>query len=141
MCEYPVDTPTSWPDVVSMSRKETNKALGVAFGSVVKSIRERAGFSQEGFAHEAGFDRSFWGAIERGRYNPSLGTIWRVAEALGKRPKDLMAAVEKAMAADQEPEAEKGAQESTVSSAAKKTPRHLGYAGQSRDVAESTEDG
>ena len=80
-----------------MSRRDTNQALGVAFGSVVKSIRERAGYSQEGFAHEAGIDRSFWGAIERGRYNPSLGTIWRVAEALGKRPRDVIAAVEKAL--------------------------------------------
>ena len=92
-----MDTFTSWPDLVAMSRRETNKALGVAFGSVVKSIRERAGYSQEGFAHEAGMDRSFWGAIERGRYNPSLGTIWRVAEALGKRPRDVIAAVEKVL--------------------------------------------
>ena len=82
-----------------MSRRDANKALSVAFGSVVRSFRERAGYSQEGFAHEAGIDRSFWGAIERGRYNPSLGTIWRVAEALGKRPRDVMAAVEKVMAA------------------------------------------
>ena len=92
-----MDALPSWPDIVAMSRRTTNKALGIAFGSVVKSIRERAGFSQEGFAHQAGFDRSFWGAIERGRYNPSLGTIWRVAEALGKRPRDVMAAVEKQM--------------------------------------------
>ncbi len=95
MCEYTVDTLTSWPDAFAMSRRNENKALSVAFGSVVRSFRERAGYSQEGFAHEAGIDRSFWGAIERGRYNPSLGTIWRVAEALGKRPRDVIAAMEK----------------------------------------------
>ena len=126
-----MDTSTSWPDAVAMSRQTENKALGVAFGSVAKSIRERAGFSQEGFAHEAGFDRTFWGAIERGRYNPSLGTIWRVAKALGKRPCDLIEATEKQMeVGDQELEAKKGTRELKASPSATNTGKHLGYAGQ-----------
>ena len=132
-----MDTLTSWPDALAMSRRETNQALGVAFGSVVKSIREDAGYSQEGFAHEAGIDRSFWGAIERGRYNPSLGTIWRVAEALGKRPRDVMAAVEKAMAASTT-----GKESSSSTGSRTKTSTHLDKDGRHlRKVTEPTRRG
>lgn len=96
-----MDTFTSYLDVGFMSRKSTNKSLSIAFGAVARSFRKQAGFSQEGFAHEAGFDRSFWGAIERGRYCPSLGTVWSVAEALGTTPSAILVEVEKTILEEQ----------------------------------------
>ena len=124
-----------------MSRRKPDPRLTAAFGKVIRALREENGFKQEDFAYRCNLDRASYGRMERGAQAPNMATVWQVAEGLGTRPQDLIAAVEKELAADQELEAEKGAQESTAFSAVKKTPKHLGYAGQSRDVAESTEDG
>ena len=53
------------------------------FGSHVRALRIREGCSQEGFAQEAGIDRSYYGRIERGEANPTLKNIAAIAEALG----------------------------------------------------------
>lgn len=54
-----------------------------AFGKAVRSFRRERRYSQEAFAAHAGFDRSHYGAIERGEFNVSLDTIMRLAGALG----------------------------------------------------------
>ncbi len=54
-----------------------------AFGRAVRATRVERGYSQETFAAHAGFDRSYYGAIERGEFNCSLQTIVRIAGALG----------------------------------------------------------
>ncbi len=56
--------------------------------------------SQEGLADAAGLDRTFISALERGRKNPTLKTIVRVAEALGVTPSVLLAAMQE-IAAEQ----------------------------------------
>lgn len=40
------------------------------------------GFSQEGFAHEVGLDRTYMGSIERGERNISAINLIRVAKKL-----------------------------------------------------------
>ncbi|MBZ0184788.1 MAG: helix-turn-helix transcriptional regulator [Candidatus Obscuribacterales bacterium] len=52
------------------------------FGRALRLERRRQGYSQEEFAHAAGLDRSYVGAIERGEQNPSLFTIARLADTL-----------------------------------------------------------
>ena len=54
-----------------------------AFGRAIRELREERGISQEAFALKCGIDRSHYGGIERGERNPSLGTVFKIADALG----------------------------------------------------------
>ena len=51
-------------------------------GKRVAELRQRAGFSQEGFAHECGFHRSYMGAVERGEKNITIANLVKIAKAL-----------------------------------------------------------
>lgn len=65
-------------------------SLPVQFGYRLRGIREETGLSQERFAHICGLDRAYVGNIERGRKNPSLITIVRLAAGLGIDPAELV---------------------------------------------------
>lgn len=52
------------------------------FGLAVRTTRREKGLSQEGLAYAAGIHRTYVSDIERGRRNPSLTTMIRIAEAL-----------------------------------------------------------
>ncbi|OZA91887.1 MAG: transcriptional regulator [Azorhizobium sp. 39-67-5] len=60
------------------------------FGANVRVYRLAAGLSQEAVAVRMGVDRAYVSAIERGRQNATLLTIWEVAQALGVRPAALI---------------------------------------------------
>lgn len=60
------------------------------FGSQLKEVRTKKGFSQEGLALECGLDRSYVGGVERGERNISLINIVRLAEALQVKPNELL---------------------------------------------------
>jgi len=51
-------------------------------GKRISELRKKRGFSQEGFAHECGFHRSYMGALERGEKNITIQMVSRVAKAL-----------------------------------------------------------
>jgi len=65
------------------------------FGSVLREVRQQKGLSQEALALESKVDRTFVSQIERGVRQPSLSTIFRLAEALGTQPSALLARVER----------------------------------------------
>lgn len=67
-----------------------------AFGAVVREQRTAAGLSQERLALDAGVDRTFVSQIERGIRQPSLTTIWKLAEALGMAASTLVQRTEMA---------------------------------------------
>jgi transcriptional regulator with XRE-family HTH domain len=69
-------------------------ALRKAFGQAVRAVRLERGLSQERLAAIAGVDRTYISGLERGVRNPALSTQQRVAEALGVRLADLLAAAE-----------------------------------------------
>jgi transcriptional regulator with XRE-family HTH domain len=52
------------------------------FGKRIAELRKKQGFSQEAFAHECGFHRSYMGALERGEKNITLAMTSKVAKAL-----------------------------------------------------------
>ena len=52
-------------------------------GERVKKLRTASGVSQFGFAEGVGFDRNYWGRVERGQQNVSISTLKRIANALG----------------------------------------------------------
>ena len=49
----------------------------------VRRLRKQTGLSQEKFAIEHGIDRTYVSAIERGRRNPTIVVVGRLAAALG----------------------------------------------------------
>ncbi len=65
------------------------KAVRVAFGLRLRSVREAADLSQEALAAKAGLDRSYVGSVERGERNISLENICVLAKALSVEPKEL----------------------------------------------------
>lgn len=65
-----------WPEIV---------------GSNVRRGRVKAGLTQEQLAFEARIDLTYVGGIERGKRNPSVLVLARIAEALGTSPSALLA--------------------------------------------------
>lgn len=51
-------------------------------GTAFRQLRERAEISQEELAFRAGLDRTYVSGIERGRRNPSVRSMQRIAEQL-----------------------------------------------------------
>lgn len=60
-----------------------------AFGRVVQAIRNRLSWTQSDLADRAGLSQSFISGIERGARNPTLDTIWGIAQGLGVLPSRL----------------------------------------------------
>ena len=59
-----------------------NKALVKALGERIRNLRIEKGFSQEELANEADVPLSQIGRIERGETNPTISSIYVIAEAL-----------------------------------------------------------
>jgi transcriptional regulator with XRE-family HTH domain len=51
-------------------------------GRRIRQLREDKGFTQEGFAAEVNFDRSYYGCVERGEKNISLKKLAKIADTL-----------------------------------------------------------
>jgi len=62
----------------------------VIVGSNVRRLRQSAGLTQEQLAFEASIDLTYVGGIERGRHNPSLLVMVRIAKALQIEPQALL---------------------------------------------------
>lgn len=73
--------------------------LEAVFGEVLRAHRLGRGLSQEEFAFEADIDRTFVSMLERGQRLPSLATLLAVAKPLGLTGAELVAFVERGMAA------------------------------------------
>jgi transcriptional regulator with XRE-family HTH domain len=59
-------------------------------GTNVRRARNAARLTQEQVALEAEIDLTYMGAIERGKRNPSLLVLVRIADALSIEPADLL---------------------------------------------------
>jgi transcriptional regulator with XRE-family HTH domain len=59
-------------------------------GKNIASYRKARGLSQEAFADELGYHRTYVGGLERGERNLSLKAVERLAESLGVEPLDLL---------------------------------------------------
>lgn len=66
-----------------------------SLGLALRQCREQLRISQEELAHRAGLDRTYISGIERGRRNPSLLTIERMAKTLGVEVEVLFQIVSK----------------------------------------------
>jgi transcriptional regulator with XRE-family HTH domain len=59
-------------------------------GGNVRRLRKARGITQEQLAFEAGLDLTYIGGIERGRRNPSVLVLARIADALGTEMTELV---------------------------------------------------
>jgi transcriptional regulator with XRE-family HTH domain len=57
-------------------------SINVEFGRAVRALRTKAGFSQEGFADVIKVNRTYMGKLERGKGNPTLEMLARIAQGL-----------------------------------------------------------
>lgn len=58
-----------------------------AFGAAIREIRQERALPRRRLALDAALDRSYFGEVERGERNVSLANIFRIADALGVRPR------------------------------------------------------
>lgn len=59
-------------------------------GKNVRRFRQRANMTQEQLAFAAEIDLTYVGGIERGKRNPSVLVLVRIATALGAKPAELL---------------------------------------------------
>lgn len=59
------------------------------FAKNVRTLREERGLSQEKLAEQAGLHRTYIGMVERLERNPSLTSIYKIAEGLKINIKEL----------------------------------------------------
>jgi len=69
-------------------------AVGQALGRVLRSLRKNADLSQESLGLASGNGRTFVSQLERGERGASLKTLFRLAEALGTAPSEIVRLVE-----------------------------------------------
>jgi transcriptional regulator with XRE-family HTH domain len=60
------------------------------FGKALREIRLKKKMSQGDIARKLGVHRSYISGLERGKRNPSLLTIKKMAKAIGVEPKELL---------------------------------------------------
>lgn len=61
----------------------------LAFGKNLRLLREKKGFTQANLANDCGFEISQISRIERGKTNPSISVIHKIAKELQIKTKDL----------------------------------------------------
>lgn len=59
-------------------------------GLLIKKLREQKGLSQEDLANDCNIPKSQIGRIERAEINTTLRTLYKIANALGVLPAELI---------------------------------------------------
>lgn len=59
-------------------------------GNNLRHLRKQKGLSQEALAHEAGLHRTYVSDIERGKRNPTILAIEKLAHVVGVEVTDLL---------------------------------------------------
>jgi len=77
------------------NRSQHRATPKIAFGLVLRQLREQCGDSQDSFAHRTGYHRNYVGQLERGEKSPSLSALFNLSKALSLRPSQLLERVEK----------------------------------------------
>lgn len=66
-----------------------------AVGKTIRALRKEKGLSQDVLSGLAGIARTHLTMIENGSKQANFETLWRIATALGMRPSELVAQIEK----------------------------------------------
>lgn len=76
-------------------RRPEERVIDLAFGAVVRELREERGDSQERIGLETGAGRTFIGQLERGTKGASLKTLFRLADYFDMAPSEVVMRVER----------------------------------------------
>jgi transcriptional regulator with XRE-family HTH domain len=76
-----------------LRRMEGDDWLRAAFGGLLKKLREERGLSQAQLALESELDQTFVSLLERGRRQPTLGTLFAICDALRVEPAAVVGAL------------------------------------------------
>lgn len=76
--------------------------ISSAFGKVLRQKRKEAGLTQEQLGLDANVQRNFVSLIERGVNQPTITVVFKLAEALGCQPSQLLNDVEEMLAQDRQ---------------------------------------
>ena len=68
-----------------------------SFGMIIARLRFEKGLTQETASGLAGISRSHLVMLESGRKTVRLDTLWRIADALGVRPSEIIRMAEDEM--------------------------------------------
>lgn len=69
--------------------------IELPFGAALRRVRLAVGLTQEQLGLESGVQRNFISLIETGQNQPTIGTIAKLARALGMRASELVAEAER----------------------------------------------
>ena len=59
-------------------------------GTNVRALRQTKGWTQEQFAERSGFSQQYISGLESGRRNPTVVSLFELAQALGVDPTELL---------------------------------------------------
>jgi transcriptional regulator with XRE-family HTH domain len=74
--------------------QRSKKSPQEAFGTVLRELRLRHGFSQDSYAHYTGYHRNYIGQLERGEKSPSLNALFNLASSFNLKPSQLLERLE-----------------------------------------------
>lgn len=83
--------------MVASPKKKKRHPVAVAFGVALRASRIQAGRSQEALSMACGLDKTYVGVLERGGNQPTLGTIFLLADELELTAESMVTATRKAM--------------------------------------------
>ena len=72
-----------------------------AVGKTIRALRKEKGVSQDVLSGLAGIARTHLTMIENGSKQANFETLWRLATALGRRPSELVAQIERRIEASE----------------------------------------
>jgi transcriptional regulator with XRE-family HTH domain len=75
------------------SKRRSKGGIEAVFGQVLRTHRTEKGLSQEALADAAGLDRTYISMLERGLRQPTLGSLFALADALGTSAARLVSSV------------------------------------------------
>ncbi|MCX8117658.1 MAG: cupin domain-containing protein [Desulfobacterota bacterium] len=78
------------PATLEKVRERAEGERSLTHGEMLRTVREKRGFSLEELAVRTGIDRSILSQIEAGDYMPSLGQLIRLSKALSLRMSDVI---------------------------------------------------
>jgi transcriptional regulator with XRE-family HTH domain len=71
--------------------------VAVAFGRVLRRLRNEAGFTQEELGFEADLRRTYISILELGQQQPTLTTLFKLAKPLKRSAQEIVGLVESEM--------------------------------------------
>jgi transcriptional regulator with XRE-family HTH domain len=73
-----------------LTRRAQRENESVLFGAAVRRAREQRGIAQGVIADAAGISLTYLSLLERGENTPTLTVVFRLCDALGVTPSELL---------------------------------------------------